>query len=285
MFKSIKSGRYTNQAMKKICIVRKTSGIGDILMISPIIKELSLKNKSKIDFYTNLDFISEVKVLRKNPYVKAVYHYEQLNHKLYDEIYDLSYVAYAYESSGFLFSRQEIFSKYCNVVLKDFTPIYSNNVSYSYKKLTVGIHTEGAEGRRSWSQLKTELFIKWLLKNTDVDILYLNQKPLNITDNRIKDCSNYELDKCVQLLSGVKFLLCVDSCFMHFASIYNIKSLVLFGSTKPQTRIKHYKNHSAFYTKSQCRGCFYKTCEVHNCMESISLEDVIEKVKEYAFLF
>ena len=254
-------------------------------MLSPIAKQLSKNNNVKIDFYTNLSFVSEVKVLQKNPYIKAIYDIDCFDHKLYDEVYDLSYVAYAYEAAGFNFSRQEIFSKYCDVILEDYIPVYSNNITYSYKNLTIAIHTEGAEDRRSWSQDRTEKIIKWLLNNTKADILYLNQKPLSISNKRIKDCSNYELDKCVQLLSGVKFLLCVDSCFMHFASIFNIVSLVLFGSTKPETRIKHYNNHFALYTSNNCKGCFYRDCNSYSCMNSITIEEVIKEIKKYAFLF
>lgn len=270
--------------MKKICIIRKTPGIGDILMLSPVVKQLSKNNNVKIDFYTNLSFISEIKVLEKNPYINRVFDIECLDHKLYDEVYDLSYVAYAYEAAGLNLSRQEIFSKYCNVVLENYIPVYSNHITYKYKKITIGIHTEGAEKRRSWGQDKTEELIKWFLKSTNVNILYLNQKPLSFKHNRVIDCSNYELDKCVQLLTGVKFFICVDSCFMHFASIYNIKSLVLFGSTKPETRIKHYKNHFALYTNNNCKGCFYKDCSNYNCMNYISVNDVLKEIKDNAFL-
>lgn len=271
--------------MRKICIIRNTAGIGDILMLSPIIRELSLLNNTKIDFYTNLSFISEIKVLRKNPFIGGIYDYETLNHQIYDQVYDLSYVAYAYEQAGYSLSRQEIFAKYCKVAPKSYLPIYNNNVTYSYKNKTIAIHTESAEERRSWSYQYTETLVQWILDNTDFDIIYLNQLSCKIINNRIKSYSNYELDKCVQFLSGADLLICVDSCFMHFAAMLKVKSLVLFGSTKPKLRLKHYPDHDAIYTSVKCKGCFYKDCNNYLCMKEIKPNQVIRKIINYAFLF
>lgn len=271
--------------MKRIAILRSTSGIGDILMISPIIRELSLVNNVKIDFYTNLSYLSEIEVLNKNPFVKRVHDIDNFNHLKYDIVHDLSYIAYAYEQAGYSLSRQEIFAKYCKVIPKNYLPVYTNNVRYSYEKKTIAIHTESAEKRRSWSCQYTELLIQWILDNTKCNIIYLNQKTLNIKNKRIRNCSNYKLNKCVEFLSGADLLISVDSCFMHFAAMLGIKSLVLFGSTKPNLRLKHYPTHEDLYTSVKCKGCFYKNCNSYMCMEEIKPNQVIRKIKNYAFLF
>ena len=271
--------------MKKICIIRNTAGIGDILMLSPIIRELSLLNNVKIDFYTNMSFISEIKVLHKNPFISAVYDFKSLKHQMYDEIYDLSYVAYAYEQAGYALSRQEIFAKYCKVIPSSYLPVYNNRISYAYKKKTIAIHTESAELRRTWPYEYTISLIKWILNNTEFNIIYLNQKPCEIKNKRIKDYSNCEVDKCVQFLSGADLLICVDSCFMHFAAMLKVKSLVLFGSTKPNLRLKHYPTHKALYTSVKCKGCFYKDCNNFLCMKEIKPIQVVREIKNYAFLF
>lgn len=271
--------------MKKIAILRSTSGIGDILMISPIIRELSLVNNTKIDFYTNLSYISEIKVLNKNPFVGGVYDIDSFDHHVYHTVHDLSYIAYAYEQAGYSLSRQEIFAKYCKVAPNSYLPVYTNNISYSYDKKTIAIHTESAEDRRSWSYEYTEALIVWILDNTDCNIIYLNQMPLKIKDKRISSYSNYELKECVQFLSGADLLICVDSCFMHFAAMLKIKSLVLFGSTKPKLRLKHYPTHDALYTSVKCKGCFYKDCNNYMCMKEIKPSQVIRKISNYAFLF
>lgn len=271
--------------MKRTAILRSTSGIGDILMISPIIRELSKNDNVKIDFYTNLSYISEIKVLHKNPYIDGVYDIDNFNHSIYNSIYDLSYVAYAYEQAGYSLSRQEIFAKYCKVAPSNYLPVYTSNISYRYDKKTIAIHTESAEERRSWSYEYTEVLIDWILNNTKCDIIYLNQQPLKIKNKRIKSYSNYELDKCVQFLSGADLLICVDSCFMHFAAMLKVKSLVLFGSTKPKLRLKHYPTHDALYTSVKCKGCFYKDCNNYMCMKEIKPNQVIRKISNYAFLF
>lgn len=271
--------------MKKICIIRRNGGIGDILMMSPIIKELYLKYKCIIDVYIDENLHSEKETLENIPFVTGIFWLFKLNKNLYDEIYDLSYVAYAYEQAGFNFSRQEIFAKYCNVVPKSFIPQYRNKISYNFKNKTIAIHTEAAEERRSWKEDYTLFLINWILYNTDLNILYLNQKPLNKVSNKIKDCSSLNIKESVNLLTGASLLICVDSCFMHFAASLNVKSLVLFGSTKPETRIKHYPMHKALYTPNKCRGCFYKDCRDNLCMSSIKPKHVIEEIKKYAFLF
>jgi ADP-heptose:LPS heptosyltransferase len=271
--------------MSKICIIRESGGIGDILMMSPIIKELALLNKSKIDIYLGVDLYAEKEVLRNIPFVNQVKWVLDLDKKLYEKIYDLSYVAYAYEQAGYNFSRQEIFAKYCKVMPKSFLPIYNNKISYSFKNIYVAIHTEAAEKRRSWKQEYTLELISWLLLETDSNILYLNQTPLEIKNKRILDCSNHSIEKCVQLLTGASLLIAVDSCFMHFAASLKIKTLVLFGSTKPETRIKHYPTHKSLYTPNRCKGCYYKDCSNYSCMDEIKPKMLIEELKKNAFLF
>ena len=91
---------------------------------------------------------------------------------------------------------------------------------------------------------------------------------------------SYLLSKSDMMISG-------DTGPAHVASAYNMKTLVLLGSTSPD-KIKPY-SENGFYisSKHDCLYCWKKKCpylkdnETYTpCMEALSVEEVFEKVKE-----
>ena len=82
-----------------------------------------------------------------------------------------------------------------------------------------------------------------------------------------------------------------DSGPIHIASAYNIPTIQLLGSTSPD-KIKPYGENGYFIEpKTECKYCWKKKCPhlkkgdlYAPCIESIQVEDILEKIDELDLL-
>ena len=272
----------------KYCIARAHGGVGDILMMTPGIRALKKeghdvsvaidRHRTRNDTYFNL--------LKRNKDISFIYDYRYFNKNKFDKVIDITSVAYPYEQAGAKIGRASIFAKAMGVSIEDETPIYSVEKIYKTEN-SIALHFFATEERRSWSIEKANLLIKWLLNNTNCTIILLDKsKDLYRESKRIIYCGNMSVEKASQYLAGSDYFIGVDSGFMHLAGALDVHGVALFGSTDPITRVKDYKFIKSIYTDSDCRGCFYKTCNLnYECMNSISIFEVTKEIKSYALLF
>jgi ADP-heptose:LPS heptosyltransferase len=266
----------------KILLIRTSEGIGDLLMLTPVIKELASKNHT-------VDLL----LPRKEIYLSLFKHNKHLNKLLlsnnysqnvYDKIINLNSVAYPYELGGFEISRTQIFAKACNVTVTSEKPIYAVEKKVCLKKC-IGLHFFGAEKRRSWGFKKVQVLIKYFLRYTNFNLLLLDTVDLEIKSKRIISCKSMDIEESASHLAGCMYFIGVDSCWLHFAKALNVPGIVLFGSTNPKTRVKENENITTIYTRSNCRGCFYKECDLNfQCMEEISVRNVVDELKKNEIL-
>ena len=275
----------------KVCIARRGGGIGDILMMSPIIKSLH-KEGFLVTAAIDKSIENYVAILLHNPYIDCIIDYKEANKRDYTRFIDLSYAAYSYEQAGFDLSRIEIFSKVAEVTLEKETPDFFLNkeisleeydlLHFSAPKKWIGLHFFAAEERRSLSKEKAKTIIRYFLRYTDYNLLLLDSEDyIKIHSERIIKCNKMDIEESAMHFKNCKYIICVDSCWLHVAAAFNIPGLALFGSTKPELRVKHYKNIKSLYSKSNCRGCFYKECDKnYECMKEITARDIIKEVKK-----
>ena len=271
----------------KICVARAHGGIGDILMMTPGIKALK---KAGHEVHVAINREPETKdsyfeILKNNPSIDRIHEYKDVEKKEFDKFVDLTSVAYPYEQAGFKLGRAKIFARYMGVSIEDETPILVLDESIYCENL-IALHFFGAEKRRSWNKEKARRLINYLIKETSVNLLLLDNEYYYPDSDRIISCEGVGVMKASGYLHSAKYFIGIDSGWMHIAGALDIPGLVLFGSTDPITRIKDYKYLDGLYTKSKCRGCFYKPCEIkYNCMEEITLNEVIEVIRYDALLF
>lgn len=113
-----------------------------------------------------------------------------------------------------------------------------------------------------------------------------------INGEGIKVCSGeFDITESSVILAKSDLVISGDSAPAHIAAAHNVKTLVLLGSTSPD-KIKPY-GPSGYYISAdyECKYCWKKKCKKLKsyekytpCMEHISVEDVIEKIKEEKFL-
>lgn len=267
--------------MKKICIARDSGGIGDILMLTPGIGMLSSQGwevSVAIDRHTTKGDTYYL-LLKDNPHIQCIYDYRYVNKDGFDKFVDLSCVAYLYEQAGYSYTRCEIFARKMGVKLKSNKPKLFLTRSWKNTVPTIGLHFKSAEKRRSLPEETSNKLIEYLLKNTNFNLLLLDNSKENRDSGRVKNCYNKDIESSIREFDKCIYFIGVDSGWLHIAGALGIRSLGIFGSTKPYMRIKDY-NSSYIWAEIECRGCFYKQCEVdYACMKKITVEEILESLR------
>jgi len=84
------------------------------------------------------------------------------------------------------------------------------------------------------------------------------------------------------LIKNADLVLAVDTSAIHIASAFNVPTAALFGPTMPQFWGPTSKESRIIQHNNVCAGCRRYECiiKTHECMKTISSEEVITAVKE-----
>ncbi|MBI1977005.1 MAG: lipopolysaccharide heptosyltransferase II [Candidatus Omnitrophica bacterium] len=85
------------------------------------------------------------------------------------------------------------------------------------------------------------------------------------------------------LLKRCALLVTHDSAPLHVASAVGTPFVALFGPTDPQRHLPPYKEGTVLYRRLSCQPCYKTRCPLihHQCLESITVEEVYQEVKKY----
>lgn len=220
-------------------------------------------------------------ILKDNPYIKEIYDYNLVDKTKFDKYIDLSFIAYKYEMAGLSLPRVEIFNKALGVKPETNVPTLALKKKQTEEK-SVCLHFSAAEERRSLKENVKKSLIKSFKENNYK--IYLVDKRDNVKpDASIIDLSDLNILEAAKQASKASLFIGVDSSWMHIFSAFETKSVILFSSTKPETRIVS-NTQKVIYTNSECRGCFYKSCQVLQCVENLTSEYIINELKKEKIL-
>ena len=260
-------------------------GIGDILMMTPIIKAVKEK-------YPNSKLFVAVKrkgvrkdsyylVLKNLKYVDKIIESKYINKKDFDLFYDLTKCCTLYERPGLTFNRIDLFASACEVSLEDKTPIYDIEIGEKLSKDTIAIHIKSEDEKRNWPEKYNYSLINLILRNTKYNVLILdNNLEETVNNPRVSYCTNKNIEETAALLKQCKYFVGPDSCFMHFAAAFKIPSLVLMGSIPIEARLKHYSLAKGITSSSDCLECWYEKCNENiKCMILLDPGTVFKELK------
>ena len=286
----------------KVCVIRSLGGIGDVLMITPTLRELKrrfpkLHLTFAIDRHsTNGDVY--FKLVQNAPFLDDIIDARYVNRSLYNAIIDISAVCIKYEKKGFPnINRIDLFAKHVGLNhLTNYLPYYKTVesekvaakklINKNKKEYIVALHTASFAEKRTWPSEK----YKWLIRaaaedNLDIKFLVFDfnhkLKNWNLFENAI-DCSNTSLREMAALIEQADLFIGPDSGPMHLAGALGTRSIVLFGSVPPQARINHYPSHESIVNdKLSCLGCWYAHCNInYKCMKDLDAQIVYKRMNE-----
>lgn len=282
-----------------VCVVRKVGGIGDILMITPALKELKERlpnitlhfaidrHSTRGDVYyellKNLDFIDELVDARyfdKSDYAICV---------------DISAVCIPFEKKGFpTRSRIDLFAYALGMQhLADKLPLLiieeeEDSAAKAFLKSHFGsgpiiaLHTASNDLKRCWPLNQMLLFIENFKKLVPgANFLVLDQNMVFDKWSRIQrvvPVYSSSVREMAALIKNSDLFVGPDSGPMHISGALKVKSVVVFGSIPPEARIGYYKTHVGVKKDNlKCIGCWYSKCDFDlKCMKELSGKTVSE---------
>lgn len=290
------SGRY--------CVVRRVGGIGDVLMITPALRQLKRDFPNMVLVFA-LDLHSTGnnvyhELVKNAPFVDEIVDARYVDKSKYAAVIDVSSVCLRYEREDLpAVNRIDLFARAIGVrgmanrcswyqVEPDEAEWAARQAAphrAAGKKIVV-LHTASMEEKRCWPVGK---YLD-LIKKAEVDELPVQFWILDF--NRKYDswrqrynCDNWSgtnLRQMAALIAEADVFIGPDSGPMHLAGAVETSSIVLFGSIPPEARINHYPTHEAVTMPGlSCLGCWYKRCPYDiKCMKQLEVAIVYRKLKE-----
>lgn len=147
-------------------------------------------------------------------------------------------------------------------------------------KPILAICTKSKEPVKNWP---TENWERLIYKLSDqFSIIHLGDNNEPIFDQVDRYAGKLSMRESAATLASTNFFIGPDSLLMHVANGLNIKSIIIFGGSRP-VECFGYENNTNIVSKPDCSPCWihegYNRCNYnYECMQSISVEAVISKI-------
>jgi len=86
--------------------------------------------------------------------------------------------------------------------------------------------------------------------------------------------SGFTLDKLASVIARMKILVCNNSGPLHIAAALGIQTLSTMGPTDPDLWQPDGEGHIVIRHGLPCAPCNYGTCKIHECMRSITVDEM-----------
>jgi ADP-heptose:LPS heptosyltransferase len=270
--------------VERVCILRRTGGVGDVLMLTPGLRALK-ETGVHVTFAIDLSTSTYSQLLAGCPFVDELIDSRRINHSSYDKVIDVSSVCIRQEHKGLpLVNRIDLFAKALGVEAKNKVPFYVVTAkeaeqarSLRTSNKMVVLHVASDDIKRSWP---IERYVELITGTEKLSITYLildweGGRDWSSYSNCI-DVSGTDIREMGALIGEADCFIGPDSGPMHMAGALATPSVVLFGSTPPDSRINYYPSHTGIVASTvSCLGCWYTKCEyVFKCMQDIQATEV-----------
>lgn len=284
----------SNNKKLKICIIRRLGGIGDILMITPLLKEIKSQYPDceltfAIDMVSTNNYFLLVK---NNPYIDHIVEASKCNVDKYDLYKDITSVCLQYENSGAAtLNRIDIFASACGFKLKDKLPYYKVeeeerewaidfvNKTNPNKLRTIMLHTASFDHKRTWPIEKYLELISYLNKFGSFHYYVNDFQSYYKHWDSIKEVTNispFNIRSVGAITEQMTLFIGPDSGPLHIAGSLKIPGIGIFSSIPTQARLNHYPSFTGIvHGGLSCQPCWYKTCHFNvKCMTNLSSDKV-----------
>lgn len=286
-----------------ILVTRNTGGIGDMLMISPVFRQI----KKSFPGYplivcTTHNYQNGVlfSILEHNPYVDKVITVNELSNYNFVKMFNFNtQEELTHEKGKSKTNRIDSFEGISGLQIEDKRTVYVvsekekewaknwiiTNIPKSRRTYIVGMQISTSTVRRNWPLEKEYLLALSLVsKFKNLSVLFFCD---GMTERTFTDYPNiYVLNglpirQVGSLINECDLLVFPDSGLLHIAGALEKNMIGLFGSNHPESRLKYYKNSEGIWLNYPCSPCWYDKCESNfKCMSDISVNSVMSKVTE-----
>jgi ADP-heptose:LPS heptosyltransferase len=284
----------------KVLIIRALGGIGDVLMVTPLLRQLK-NDFPTIDLTLALDRNSTgaadvyYQLTKNAPFIDHIVDARTVDKRKYDLWSDVTSVCIKYEHRRLpVMNRIDIFSKHVGIPrLADPLPFYqvenderlwARDVMSASRKKKLILHTASFDGKRSWPAGRNKELLDLLRdERPDIQVLLFDYNSSVGPRPEVLNCSAYSVRQKAALIEQADLFVGPDSGPMHLAGALRKKSLVIFGPIPPSARLNHYASHKAVLAKEKlaCMFCWYQRCDIGvKCLLDISARQVLGEIGE-----
>lgn len=294
----LSSQRGGTSRIRRICVLRSSGGIGDLLMSTPTIRQIKEKDPSAyITVAVNYGYLRGALplILKHNPYVDDIVDCRSVRNNEFSQVIDLSFIKNIYEVKGASpLNKVDIYASRAGVSLSDKSTIYivtekERNWAQDLVKKEfdrslpiIGVQLSTKSVRRNWPHMKK--FIKKISEKGEFNILcFSDSKSDIVVGKNIFVANKYNIREISSLIDICDLVVTCDSGIMHIAGALNKNMVCLFGPTHPSSRANYYQNSVYLWERASCEKCpcWYIRCSKnHKCMSSISVESVVREVRK-----
>ena len=287
-----------------ILVSRNSGGLGDILMITPTVRAIKEQNPNiPLIFCTTSGYGRGgilFEAIKYNPYIDKAISVNDLSKYSFQKVYNFNtgkeIEMEVNPNHPTLGNRIDIFAELAGVELKDKTPIYTvieeekvwakkwikDNVKPGREKI-ICIQAKTTASKRDWPEEKI-LLLAFTLVNTleDVSILLFYdgfiEKSLTSYPN-IYPIIGMPIRQVAALFNESEAVVVPDSGLLHIAGALRKKGVGIFGSIRPESRLKYYPNIVPAYLNFSCSPCWYDKCDRRfSCITDISVDEIYIKL-------
>ncbi len=301
---SKKPSNVVSNKTKAILLARNTGGIGDMLMLTPVMRAIKEQNPNvPLVVCTTPSYGAHgtlFDILKYNPYVDKIVTVENLMDYEFQKVYDFNtrkeIEIEVTANNPFQSHRVDIFLHLAELETKNKSTVYTvtpgetewakgwirKNVNPKRPHL-IGIQVEATTGKRSWGEEKNFL-LAFKILNTwpDTSVVFFYEGLVErhpVVYPNIYYLIGLPIRWVAALINECDAIIAPDSGLLHIAGALDKKIVGVFGSTPPDSRLKYYRNATGIYLDYPCSPCWYSICrEQYKCMTDIPVDSVIKQL-------
>lgn len=282
----------TRSFNNKILVIIPSLGIGDIICATPTIKAIKKNHPTaKIDIESRFP-----DVFKGNPHVNDVIIYNKSSKDKYDRIIKLE-PDFSLETP-----LHKSFEKLAYTTLIDPVPdLYLSKEEIDEgKKLLSGCKSKiivcsllmkRVEWQgRNWILKHAEKFIELLrYKFPDYSVIEVGQGISSTKKSDLNLINKTSLRQLFAVIYCADFFVGIDSLPFHVAQAFRKESVILFGATKPESRVADFSFINPITARDiECKGCYhikkqsvFNKCDRNDeaCMTKLTPDEVVDEVK------
>ena len=265
---------------KKIILQRK-GAIGDVLMVTPIIRKAKEVYPDHELIFSTSEDCSEI--LQNNPFIDTLE---------FGNVKGAVVLDYEWFPEG---NRLEVMSRQAGVELDYVKPeMYFTNSEVEYKekffadmKRCVALHTGRSWKNRELDIDKWKTVAKWL-DDKGYTVLQFGDSNTEKVDVG-QDLTNLSIRQTAVLMAGCEFFVGIDSLVAHLAKAADIPQVIAYGCTDPKVLKNSDKEYPVWISDLECAGCqqtnpsaTYTECDkdkIH-CVDRITPEIIIKSISK-----
>ncbi len=155
-------------------------------------------------------------------------------------------------------------------------------------KLTIGIHPGAHYSSQRWPAERFGAVARRILEQGETKIILLGSRDEEVLLNDVKKIagggiqifSSLKLRELMALINRCDLLVCNNSGPMHIATALKVPTVSLIGPTVSPLWLPFGKDNVVINKALSCSPCNKAICKDHQCMESITVDEVFEAVKK-----